>query len=48
MKNIYEITNKNGVHLCYQVARSEVQALDFARMYGYRGAHKATFVRADD
>lgn len=26
MKNIYEITNKNGVHLCYQVAASESEA----------------------
>lgn len=45
MKNLYEITNKNGVHLCYQTAKSESEAVDFAKMYGHKGAKNAEFVR---
>lgn len=48
MKNIYEILSTNGVHMCYQVAASEEQALSFARRYGYRRASKAVFVREDN
>lgn len=40
MKNTY----KNGVFVCYQVARSEGQAIDFAKMYGHKGAAFATLV----
>ena len=47
MKNLYRITNKNGVTLCYQVAKSENEAIEFARMYGHRGAKNAEFVRED-
>lgn len=47
MKNLYRITNKNGVTLCYQVAKSEKEAIEFARMYGHRGAKGAEFVRED-
>lgn len=46
MKALYAITDKKGRHLCYQVARSEAQAVDFARMYGHRAAH-AQFVREE-
>lgn len=48
MKNIYEILNADGVHLCYQVAASGTAAVDFARMYGHRRAAKAVFVREDN
>lgn len=48
MKNIYEILSPNGVHLCYQVAASEKDAVAFARMYGHRRAAKAVFVREDN
>ena len=49
MKNIYRITNKNGVHLCYQVAASEEDAVYAARnFYGHRGAKFAEFVREND
>lgn len=47
MKNIYRITNRNGVTLCFQVARSEKEAVSFARMYGNKGARYAEFVRQD-
>lgn len=47
MKNLYRITNKNGVTLCFQIARSEKEAIDFARMYGHKGARQAWFVRED-
>lgn len=47
MKNLYRITNKNCVTLCFQVASSEKEAIDFARMYGHRGAKNAEFVRED-
>ena len=45
MKNLYRITNKNGVTICMQVASSTSQARDFARMYGHRGVAHAEFVR---
>lgn len=47
MKNLYEIKNKKGGHVCYQAAKNKKQAVDFARMYGHKGAAKAAFVRAD-
>lgn len=47
MKNLYEITDRNGIHLCYQVAKSEADAVDTARVYGHRKAAKAVFVRED-
>lgn len=46
MKNLYSITNKNGVHLCYQVAASEEDAVYAAKnYYGAKGAKNAEFVR---
>lgn len=47
MKNIYRITNRNGVTLCFQVARSEQEAVSFAKMYGHKSARNAEFVRQD-
>jgi hypothetical protein len=47
MKNLYRVTNANGVGLCYQVARTKKDAVMFARMYGHRGARYAEFVRED-
>lgn len=47
-KNLYEIKNRAGVILCFQVATTESDAITFARMYGVRGAHRARFVRLDD
>lgn len=46
MKNLYRITNKAGIHLCYQVAKCEADAISFARMYGHK-AVKAVFVREE-
>lgn len=43
--NLYEITNKNGVHLCYQVATDEKDAVSTAKNYGHKGAKNAEFVR---
>ena len=49
MTNLYEITNSNGVHLCYQVAATEVDAVRAAKMYyGHKGARFAVFIRAND
>ena len=48
MKSLYNIVNCYGVHLCYQVGRSEQDALGFARMYGHRSARRAVFVREAD
>ncbi len=45
MKNLYEIKNVKGIHLCYQVATSEAEAVDFAKMYGFKAAFSAEFVR---
>ena len=47
MKNLYRITNKNGVTLCFQVASSEKDAVSTARTYGHTGAMYAEFVRED-
>lgn len=47
MKNIYRITNRNGVTLCFQAARSEKEAVSFAKLYGHKGARYAEFVRQD-
>lgn len=44
MKNMYRITNKAGRTLCFQVAKTEREAVDTARMYGHRAA-AAEFVR---
>lgn len=48
MKNLYRITNKNGVTLYFQVAANEAQARDAAKMYGLRGVSRAEFVREND
>lgn len=48
MKNLYRITNKNGVTLGFQVAANEDEAKDTAKMYGLRGVSKAEFVREND
>lgn len=45
MKNFYAITNKAGRHLCAQSARSESEAIEFARMYGVRGAFLARIIQ---
>lgn len=46
MKNLYKITNKAGVTLCFQVAKSEKEAVAAAKTYyGHRTAAKAEFVR---
>lgn len=47
MKNLYEITDRRGIHLCYQVARDEDEAVETAKAYGFRRAAHATFVRED-
>ena len=47
MKNLYRIFDRKGRYLSNQVAADEVQAVEFARMYGQRGAHSAVFVRED-
>lgn len=47
MKNLYEIKAKNGNHVCYQVAKSEEDAVSCAKMYGHKKAAKAVFVRED-
>ncbi len=41
MRTMYEITNKAGRVLCRQYATSASQAIEFARMYGHRGAANA-------
>lgn len=46
MKNLYRIISRNGATLCFQLGRSEAEALDFARMCGHRGS-AAEFVRED-
>lgn len=48
MKNLYRITNKNGVTLGFQVAANEEQAKDTAEMYGLRGVSRAELVREND
>lgn len=46
MKNLYRITNKAGATLCFQVAKSESDAVAAAKnYYGHKGAAKAEFVR---
>jgi len=42
MKNLYRVTNKNGVTLCFQVAASAKEAIEFAYMYGHRDADNAS------
>lgn len=37
MKNLYRIIGKNGETLCFQVAKSEKEALEAARLYGKKG-----------
>lgn len=49
MKNLYEISNRYGVHLCYQVAKTEAEAVEAARVYhNFKSARYARFVRVDD
>lgn len=48
MKNLYRITNSNGVTLCFQVAKAESEVVDAAKMYGHRSARFAEFVRVND
>lgn len=45
MKNLYRITNKAGRTMCFQVAKTEREAVYTARVYGYRAAAAAAFVR---
>lgn len=46
MKKVYAITNQKGIHLCYQVAESEQEAVHIAKVcYGHLSAYKARFVR---
>ena len=45
MKNLYEILNRKGIHICYQVAENEKDAIDFAKMYGHKGVAQAVFVQ---
>lgn len=45
MKNLYSILNRKGIHICYQVAENEKDAIDFAKMHGHKGAAQAEFVR---
>lgn len=48
MKNVYRITNKAGITLCFQVATNESEALKTAKtFYGHRAARYAEFVRAE-
>ena len=44
-KNLYAIHDYRGIFLCHQVATSEAEAVDFAKMYEFRAARKAVFVR---
>ena len=49
MKNLYQITDNSGTHLCYQVAKTEAEAVEAARVYyGFKSAKKAVFVRVND
>lgn len=49
MKNLYEIKNAKGQHLCFQVATSPEEALEAARVYyGHKSAAFADFVRVND
>ena len=42
MKAMYEVMDKNGAHLCYQVATSEEDAVYTAKAhYGHKRAHHA-------
>lgn len=46
MKNLYKVTNKAGKTLCFQVAKTEQEAVSAARnYYGHRTAARAEFVR---
>lgn len=46
MKSLYEIVSKNGVHLCYQVAKTGSDAVYAAKnYYGHKRAANAIFVR---
>lgn len=47
MKSLYEIKNKHGKTICFQVANSPSDALTFARMYGHKGVKTAVFIRED-
>lgn len=43
--NLYKITKKNGVTLCFQVATDEKDAVSTAKNYGHKGAKNAEFIR---
>lgn len=45
MKNLYEIKNHKGAHVCYQVAKTPKEAVEFAVMYGHRSAKVAVPIR---
>ena len=48
MKSLYEIKNAKGIHLCYQVAKTEAEAVEAARVYyGHKGAKTACFIRVN-
>ena len=48
MKNLYEITDIKGNHLCFQVGKTEDEAVYSAKAYyGHKKAAKALFVRED-
>jgi hypothetical protein len=41
VKNAYKIFNASGGLLCVQIAHSAVEAVDFAKMYGFNDAFRA-------
>ena len=47
MKNLYEILDRYGRHLCHQVGTSSADAVRTARVYyGHRSAFRAVLVEA--
>ena len=49
MKNLYNIKNAKGIHLCYQVASTPEEALETAKSYyGHKSAAFADFIRVND
>ena len=48
MKNLYNIKNAKGIHMCYQVASTAEEALHAAKVYyGHKSAAFADFVRVN-
>lgn len=46
MKNLYEIKDRNGNHICFQVGKTEADAVYSAKnYYGHKRSAKAVFVR---